>query len=320
MGNRDLYEVLGVSKSATGAEIKRAYRDKAKKYHPDHNPNDKSAEEKFIEAQEAYEVLKDKDKRATYDRIGHAGLGAGTHAGEWRTAPGGQRVYTWSGSEGPAAGFGDIEDLLRGFGSGVSDFFGAGGGTQRRARAPQPPLNLDITTDVRVAFLDAIAGTSADLRLSSGDGHHQTISFKVPPGVKNGQTIRLKGKGSMGPRGERGDLLIHCKVAPHEYFRREEFDVYLDLPISVTEASLGAKIEVPTLDGKTTVTVPPGTPSGAKLRLKGKGVRDPKTDRIGHQFLLIRIVPPKEPDDGQKKLLEELQASLDEDPRSDLGW
>ncbi len=314
MAERDYYEVLGVAKSASDAELKRAYRAKAKKYHPDHNPDNPAAEQKFKEVQEAYEVLKDKEARSKYDRFGHSGFAPGTHAGEWRSAPGAQRVYTWSGSEAAGIDFGGMEDLLRGFGGGF------GGGSPRRAPAAQPPVDLDIRTDAHIAFDDAISGTTIEMQLTDGDGSRQTLSVKIPRGVRNGQTIRLRGKGSSTTDGRRGEVLITVRINPHKYFRRDDDDIFLDLPLNVAEAALGATVEVPTLDGPTAVTIPPGTAGGTKLRLKAKGVANQKTGRRGHQYLVIHIVPPKELSDEQRQWFEKIRDSLGDNPRSSLGW
>jgi DnaJ-class molecular chaperone len=320
MAKRDYYDVLGVSKKASAAELKRAYREKAKQYHPDRNAGNKDAEAKF---KEVYELLKDKDKRELYDRVGHAGFGPGTHAGEWRTAPGGQRVYTYGGGDGGGFGSGSIEDLLRNFaggvgGTGFEEMLG--GGRSRRASAPQPPVNLDIKTDARVTFEQAIHGTTIELQLTEDTGRKQSLSVKIVPGVADGQIIRLKGKGSSDDRGRKGDVLITVRVGPHKYFRREGFDILLDVPVTVAEATLGAKVDVPTLEGPMTVTVPPGTPSGAKLRLKNKGVLNPKTKKRGHQYLSVQIVPPKNLSDAQKKLFEKIHSATPQDPRADQGW
>lgn len=324
MAERDYYEILGVSKDASDDEIKKAYRSKAKQYHPDRNPDDRNAEAKFKEVQEAYEVLKDKQKRSLYDRYGHSGSSDQTHAGEWRTAPGGQRVYTWSGGEGAPGGF---EDILRNFGmgGGFEDLFGGARssprGRRRTARpAESPPLNLDLQTTAEISFDDAIHGAELSLTLSDPRGGQQTLNVKVPPGVKDGQVIRLRGKGSQGPDGRRGDVLITCRVGPHPYFIREDMDIVLEVPVTVTEATLGAKIEVPTLDGRSIVTIPPGTASGTRLRLKNKGVRRARSEERGHQYLVIKIVPPKQLSPEQRRLLQSLHDVLTDDPRAGLGW
>ncbi len=316
MSKRDYYDILGVQRDAAEDQIKRAYREKAKLYHPDRNPDDKSAETKFLEVQEAYEVLKDSEKRKMYDRFGHAGFESGTHAGEWRTAPGGQRAYTWQGGSGD---YPDLEDLFRGgegggFG-GIGDFFSR---ATRRKRPRGREADLDVRTDARLTFEQAIHGSEMSLTLSSPTGEKQTLTVKIPPGVRDGQTIRLKGKGSRGGDGRAGDVLLTCRVAAHRYYRREGDDIYLDVPISITEATLGAKIEVPTLLGPTVVTIPPGTAGGSKLRLKDKGVRSSKTGQAGHQYLTMRIIPPRVLNDEQRKLLKQLQSLSTDDPRKDL--
>ncbi len=313
MAKRDYYDVLGVAKTASDAEIKRAYRVQAKRYHPDHNQGDAAAERRFKEVQEAYDVLKDPQKRKTYDEVGAAGFDPGTHAGEWRTAPGGQRVYTWSNQEGP--GFGGVEDLLRGFGGsgGFGDFL-------RGGRQQAPPADLDLRSEVRIAFEQAIHGTTVELTLSGAPGGRQRLSVKIPAGVRDGQTIRVAGKGSATGDGRRGDVLITVHIAPHRYFRREGSDLLLDVPLTIAEATLGAKVDVPTLDGHSTVTVPAGTASGSKLRLKDKGLLNPAGGGRGHQYLIIQIVPPKTLTAEQRAALEHWRDHPQDNPRAGLDW
>ena len=328
MAKRDYYEVLGVKRGVDDASLKKAYREKAKQYHPDRNKDDNTAEAKFKEVQEAYEVLRDPKKRQMYDQFGHEGFGQGTHAGEWRSAPGGQRVYTWPGGGTGAGGFGDLEELLRGFGmgggvhggGGFSDFFQQGAGPRRRQTRTAPAPDLDLKTDINITFEQAIHGTEIELQLTDGSGSKQSLSVKVPAGVNEEQTIRLRGQGSHGPGNQRGDVLIRVHVSPHRYFTRTGDDIELDLPISVTEAMLGAKVDLPTLDGMTTVTIPPGTAGGSKLRLKDKGLMNQKTKQRGHQYLLINIVPPKKLSESQQSLVQQLAETLQDNPRKSTGW
>jgi curved DNA-binding protein len=307
MSTRDYYEILGLRRNATPDEIKQAYRTLAKRYHPDRNPDTPEATTRFKEVQEAYEVLNDSEKRSFYDRHGHASPQADSHVGEWRTAPGGQRAYT---SGGPGMEF-DIEDLLRGMG-GVGDLFGNRG--KQRPGAPQ--ADLDVHTEARVSFEQALNGTTVEFKLSATRGQPETVHVKVPAGVEDGQVIRLRGKGSAGKRGQRGDVLIKCRVGSHAFFRREKADIHLDLPISPFEAMLGAQVEVPTLDGRTTVTVPPLTASGAKLRLRNKGIL--LANQRGHQILHVQIVPPHNLDPDELAELRGLQERIDHHPRADL--
>ncbi|NLX23469.1 MAG: J domain-containing protein [Phycisphaerae bacterium] len=335
MPQRDYYEILGVSRTASADEIKRAYRKLAKKYHPDHNPHDKTAETRFKEVQAAYEVLHDPQKRREYDQFGHAGRGAGQPG--WRSAPSGEHVYTWRSGGGPDIPVENLEDLFQVFaggggmgggrGSVFEDFFreSSRGSHRRRSRSapreaeePRP----DIEHPVSLTFDQAIHGTTLDLRVTpGGGGDSQTVSVKIPAGVAHGQRIRVRGQGNRaGPHSSPGDLYIVCQVQPHRYFRRIGNDIYLDLPVTLTEAALGAKIEIPTLDGRTVLTVPPGTASGAKLRLKERGVKPPGKQPRGDLYALIRIVPPRSLTPRQRELLEELRTSGEGSPRADLGW
>jgi curved DNA-binding protein len=332
MAKRDYYEVLGVGRSASDEEIRRAHRKLAKQYHPDRNRNDKSAEARFREVQEAYEILSDKDKRAIYDKFGHSD-GPGT----WQRGPTGQRVYHYAGDTGQSVDFGNLEEIFEFFsggrggqrgGSGFEDLFngfsGFGGRQTRTARRPVSADGQDAEQAVELTFEQAIHGTQVELQLLKTDGaarSRETITVKIPPGVDDGQRIRVRGKGQSGTgSGRSGDLYIVCRVRPHPYFRREGANIVLDVPISITEAALGTRIDLPTIDGISTVTIPPGTASGTKLRLKGKGVRTSRDSGRGDQFVLIRIVPPKSLTSEEKRLLEQLSDTLSEDPRANAPW
>lgn len=329
----DYYSVLGVSRNASADEIKRAYRKLAKQYHPDRNRNDKTAESRFKEVQQAYDVLGDPQRRREYDTFGSQGPAGGPFRGS-RSGPGGARVYTW-GDQGQEVGPEDLEDLFSVFsgqaaqrrgGGGVSsifDHFFRGASGRRR-----PPVEdafddeetvqpKDIEHVVPLTFEQAVAGTTMDLNLATERGP-QVIRVKIPAGVEDGQRIRVKGKGRPGP--PPGDLYIICQVQAHKYFRRIGNDIYLELPLTLSEAALGTKVEVPTLHGRMVLTVPAGTASGAKLRFKGKGVQPPGGKPAGDQYVVIRIVPPKSLTPRQRQLLEELRDSGEESPRSGLGW
>jgi DnaJ-class molecular chaperone len=313
---RDFYEILGVKRSANDAEIKRAYRTLAKEFHPDRNPNDPSAEAKFKEVQEAYATLSNAEKRAEYDRFGAAGVG------HWRTKPGGQQVYQWGG--GSAVNVEDLEDLFSAFGGGgehasvFDQFFGRGGGRRRSGR-PQPQRGQDAEHEVTLTFDQAIHGTTLSLQLQTGaNGQAETIEVKIPPGVDDGQKVRVRGRIPGQHGGPPGDLLLRVRVLPHPYFTRSGDDIYVEVPVSITEAALGAKIDVPSIDGRSTVTLPPGTPCGAKLRLAGRGVKT--KGGVGDQLVTIKIVPPKSLSDEQRGLLEQLRELDRIDPRSDAPW
>lgn len=311
---RDYYEVLGVGRSATPDEIKRSYRKLAKKFHPDRNPNDSSAEQRFKEVQHAYSVLSDADKRAQYDRFGEVGVG------EWTNAPGGQRVYSWGG--GSKINVEDIDDLFSVFGRGeqagiFEQIFGRGGPSTVRGRpsaarageASTASRGQDVEHPLHLSFEDSIRGTIIALEVTgSGNGRNERLEVKIPPGTEDGQRIRLRGKGRPGLHGAPpGDLFLVCSVRPHRHFRREGLDLLVDVPVTVSDSVLGAKIEVPTLDGPATVTLPPSTRSGAKLRLKGRGVHKGAHGETGDLLAVVQIVPPKTLSPTERELYERIR-------------
>jgi len=329
MAERDYYEVLGVTRNATPDQIKRAYRKLAKQYHPDRNPGDKSAETRFKEVQSAYEVLSDPEKRKLYDQFGDAGPRGGV--GGWRSsAGGGPRVYTWKSGGGPDIPIEDLDDLFsvfagggrqRGRGRSIFEEFFKGGGRRGPETEEEASAGGDIEHPVDLTFDQAIHGTRLDLTLTdprTGSGHR--IAVKIPAGVSDGQRIRLRGQGSRGGPGTPGDLYIVCRIAAHPYFRRDGNDIYLELPLSVSEACLGTKVDIPTLNGRTTLTIPPGTPSGTKLRLKGQGVRPAGNKPSGDLYAVVRIIPPKNLTPEQRDLLGKLCQTERESPRAGLGW
>jgi DnaJ-class molecular chaperone len=301
---RDYYETLGVSKNASDEEIKRAYRGLARKFHPDRNPGDKQAEARFKEIQDAYDVLSDKGKRAQYDQFGFAGPQMGAGGG-----PGGT-TFHWGGGGFPGAeGFdpAQAEDIISQLfgGLGGSPMGGGAGrtrsrGGRRRAAPPEPA-----TSEVSVPFLIAAQGGTLGIGI---DGHQ--LDVRIPAGVETGNTLRLQGQGPGG-----ADLHLKLKIEPHPYFRREGNDVILTAPLSVPEAVLGCKVDVPTLDGtKLTVKVPPGTSSGARLRLRGKGIKG------GDQYIEIKVTVPSPNGDRSKELIEEFARLNPQSPRSGPPW
>ncbi|MBD3672578.1 MAG: J domain-containing protein [Planctomycetaceae bacterium] len=304
----DYYQTLGVSKTASQEEIRKAYKKLARKYHPDVKPDDKEAASKFKEIQEAYEVLGDAEKRQKYDQFGSNWKHAGAHPG------GGQ--YHWAGGAG-GGGPVDLDDIFGG-GFDFQDLFGGGRSSRGRAQ-PRPRKGADLKTEIHVSFETAALGGKHDLSYRV-DGRPEQITVTIPAGISSGKQIRLAGQGSPGSGGgPAGDLLITVQVGAHPWFRRDGNNLLLDLPLTPAEAALGTQIEVPTLDeGPVTLTVPPGTASGMKLRLKGKGVVDPKTKQQGDQYVVVKIVPPKELNDEQRKLYEQLQEAGQENPRKNL--
>jgi DnaJ-class molecular chaperone len=295
---RDYYEVLGVPRNASEEDVKKAYRKLARQYHPDRNPGDKSAETHFKEVQEAYDILSDKQKRTQYDQFGFAGPGAGPGG------PGGGFQWSTEGFDPSAFQAGDLGDILRQFGMGGFETGEAPGRRGRsRGRRAQPPQVAE--AEATIPFLTAALGGKVGLSI---DGQH--VEIKVPAGVEEGKKLRLAGQGPGG-----GDLYLKLHIEPHPYFRREGHNVILEVPISLAEAVLGAKVDVPTLDGQhLTVKVPAGTSSGARLRLRGKGIAG------GDHFIEIKIVLPRAMDAKSRELIEEFARLHPQNPRADLGW
>ncbi len=299
----DYYKVLGVSQNATEEELRRAYRRLSRENHPDVKPDDKVAAERFKEVQEAWSVLGDSDKRKKYDQFGHAAF----------TGGGGPQGWSFN-SSGSGAQI-DLGDLFGG--GGFADLFGGGfGGGQPRTRAAK---GQDVQTTIEVPFTVACEGGGHDLTVTAG-GKSERISIRIPAGVPDGGTIRLAGQGNPGiGGGPAGDLLVTVRCAPHPWFRREGSHLLIDVPVTMTEAALGAKVDVPTLtEGMVSVSVPPGSSSGTRLRLRGKGVPDRKTNERGDLFAVLKIVVPKELDDRSRDLLSDFAELNTECPRRDL--
>ena len=316
MAKRDYYEVLGVPKSASADDVKKAHRRLARKLHPDVN-KETGASAKFAEVQEAYDVLSDQDKRKKYDQFGHAAAGVGGGGADdmyeqFRRQQGGAggrtvRPEDFEGADGGQ--FGDVFDQLFG---GRGPFGRAGG----RKRHPEPTRGTDIEHPVTLTFEQAARGTSLPLRLNLGNTT-ETIDVKVPAGVKDGSRVRVRGKGDRSG-GTPGDLFIVVSVTPHGFYKRSGLDVLLDVPLSVYEGLLGTRITVPTLDGQLTLTIPPGTGSGAKLRIKGRGIK--RGEEVGDQFCVIKIVLPKGLGEADQQFIADLQKRHPLNPRENIGW
>lgn len=320
---RDYYETLGVSRTATQDEIQKAYRKLARKYHPDVNKA-KDAEDKFKEINEAYEVLKDPDKRQKYDH-----LGANWQEGqEFRPPPGWESMFDFGGAQG-----GRQTEFHWGGTGGFSDFFETlfGGRGQRDPRMARgagqgmswPQAGADQEATIRISLEDAFRGATRSINLQSQsimpDGRistqGKTYDVKIPQGILPGQKIRLGGQGGHGTGGgPSGDLYLKVELEPHPIYRLEGKDLYMDLPVSPWEAVLGTEAHLNTLSGPVTVKVPPGTQSGQKLRLRGKGMPSPK-GTAGHLYAVIQIVVPKRPSERERELFEELKKASSFDPR-----
>ena len=324
MAKRDYYDVLGVSRTASGDEIKAAFRKMARKFHPDVTKNDPKLTERFKEAQEAYEVLSDPAKRKNYDEFGHAGVGATPGAGGDPFAAFRRAQGAWGGGRSWQGGPGvSVEDFDFGggdFGSIFDQLFGGGrgrGGRGRTRAQPQPQARgQDLEYPVTLTFEQSARGTHLPLQINR-NGKIETIDIRIPGGVKDGSRVRVRGRGQAGPA-EPGDLFIVTRVTPHPYFRREGLDVYLDCPISLYEAVFGAKVDVPTLDGRRTLTIPPLTNSGVKLRIKGHGIQ--RGEEKGDQIVVTKIILPKRLDEEDRKSIERLAQKHPVDARAETGW
>ena len=371
---QDYYELLGVPRKATAKEIRTAFRKLARKYHPDLNPGDKSAEEKFKQLQEAYDVLSDTKKRDMYDQYGFysdnappSGYGGGTDAGA------GNVNFDFGGFD-----FGGQQ----GAGSSFRDLFGQFFGGRRGAAAMEPEEEPggDLEYQIEIDFRDSVRGAVKKLQITrmdacetchgtgavgspqtcptcNGSGSVQqtagkmrfnvpcsrcggtgklrtacrtcggegrvrrteTIEVRIPAGVANGGRVRVPGKGNAGTMGApAGGLYLQVVVRPHAYFERRGNDLYTKVPVTVPEASLGGKIEVPTIDGRSLVRIPPGTNSGSTLRLKEKGVPHGKSGARGDQYVEIQVVVPEPTDERVRHLMKELEEIAPADPRKDL--
>ena len=305
--NGDPYSILGVSKGASEDEVRSAYRRLAKQYHPDRNPGDARAEEKFKEVQSAFDLLGDAEKRARFDRGEIDGQGReqaprGFH--QWRSS-GGPRAGAQGGFEGGefSGAHGDE------FGDLFSELFGRGRGGGFAARG------ADLRYRLEIGFLEAVSGGRK--RVSMPDG--RSLDITIPAGIRDGQTLRLRGKGAPGRNGgPAGDVYVEIRVAPHPRFRQEGDDIRIELPISLTEAVLGAKVSAPTVTGDVSLTIPKGSNTGAVLRLKGKGVLNPKTGKRGDQYVELKIVLPDPPDEELTEFVKGWRKGREFNPRKSM--
>jgi DnaJ-class molecular chaperone len=298
---RDPYTVLGVSRDASADEIRKAYRKLAKENHPDLKPGDPAAEKRFLEVQAANDIVGNKDKRARFDR------GEIDAEGQERAEQPSYRHYADAGADHPyhsADGFADMGDVF-------SDLFGHGqsGGQTIRIRGGDVRYTFDVD------FLDAARGTKTRITMPDGKG----LDLSIPAGLRDGQVLRLKGKGAPGMGGgPSGDALVTVHVRPHDLFRRQGNDIHIDLPIALHEAVLGAKVRVPTIDGPVSMNIAKGSNTGARLRLKGKGVPGAKAGGRGDQHVTLKVLLPDDPDPELVKFLEEWSEQHGYDPRIDM--
>lgn len=317
MAKRDYYEVFGVDRGASDDEIKRVFKKLARKYHPDVNPGDNKAEDRFKEISEAYAVLSDKEKRRKYDAMGHNAFAGGSPWGE-RGAPQ------------------NVEDILREFGVGdiFGGMFGGGGGRARAGgggfwgspRPQGPQKGNDVNYTMEIGFDDALNGMSSTITVPKMEVQNgavrrgtERIQVKVPPGVSNGSKIRLAGKGEPSPNGgPNGDLFIITRVRPHEFLERKGDNLHLELPVSIAEALLGTRIEIHTYEGTTKMTIPPCTQNGQTFRLSGKGAPHLKGSGKGDLYVTARVQIPKHLDEESKDLIREFERKNPSNPRGEM--
>ncbi|MFN8543122.1 MAG: DnaJ C-terminal domain-containing protein [Candidatus Binatia bacterium] len=357
---KDLYAILGVGKTATADEIRKAYRKLARQLHPDVNPGNKQAEEKFKDVSLAYDVLTDTEKRRLYDEFGHDGLQAGfdpARARAYRQWAGSGRGFAMGGGPGEGFDFSGFENVRRGggrrgaegggFADILSDLFGGGmGGGARETQAP-PRAGQDIESPLEVDFLDALRGTQMHVTVRrpgpcaacggsgrqgrrgcpacSGGGtveQRERLSVKIPAGVGDGARVRVAGKGGFGGPGRPGgDLYFVIKVRPHPALTRDGKDLTLEVPVTVPEAMRGGTITVPTPAGRVQLKLPKGSQSGQRLRLKGRGVPDPKGGQPGDLYVRLMVqVPPPGGDEKLRDAVDALEQAYSGDPRANLSF
>lgn len=331
MEYRDYYKTLGVDRNASADDIKKAYRRLARKYHPDVS-KEPDAEQRFKEVAEAYEVLKDPEKRKLYDQ-----LGQDWRAGQdFRPPPGWQGAGGRRQRAGAESGFGDFSDFFEsvfgGGGFGGSPFEEVFGGTRRgaaggrRTQGGFARRGADRTARINVSLEEAYHGASKTFTVEDTEpdasgavrrrSRSRNLRVQIPAGVTNGQRIRLAGQGDPGlGGGERGDLLLEVHISPHRQFHLRGRDVHLDLPVAPWEAALGATLKVPTLGGRVDLKIPPGSQSGRRLRLRGRGLPG---SPAGDQYVTLKIVNPPADSEKAKKLFRKMAETLDFDPRASL--
>ena len=327
MAETDYYELLGVARDATADAIKKGYRAQARKFHPDVNPGDKKAEARFKEVQQAYDILSDGEKRALYDRYGRAafeGMAAGPRPG----AGAGPQDWVHRSAGPDVEGF-DFSEFFRPGGThGAGEEGGAGIfeeilGRMRPGRAgakPQAPrMGRNLEANLTIPLTTAVRGGETAIDILRNN-RRESLVVKIPPGIESGAKLRLRGQGEAGPvKGSpAGDLTISVTVEPHNYFVLDGRNLTVELPLTVSEALLGARVDVPTLDGLKALTIPPGSSSGQKLRLRGQGVPTHGDKPEGDLFVILKIVLPKNVDDESRRLIREFAERNPLNPRNGL--
>jgi curved DNA-binding protein len=320
----DYYKVLGIERTASADDIQKAYRALARKYHPDLNPDDKKAAERFKQVQQAYDVLNDPEKRKQYDQFG---AGFEQFRGGWPPQGGGgagpqyqdidfSQIFGGAGGGGMPGGF---EEILRQFaGGGAATGGTASGGRRRRPRGPL--RGSDVEAEIEIPFNVAIQGGSWEVSFRRNGRKAETISIKIPPGISDGKVMRVRGRGEPSPSdGPDGDLLLTVRVAPHPYFSRRGNDLEVKVPVSFAEAALGAKIDVPSPHGTLSIAIPPGASSGKRLRVRGMGVKT-SSGEAGDLYAEVQIVVPGKFSEADAKLIRQLDESNRFNPRKGLVW
>lgn len=319
MSKQDYYNLLGVSRSATADEIKKAYRRLAMQLHPDKNQGNKSSEEKFKQVTEAYEVLSNDQKRAAYDKYGHAAAGGngpfGAGGGPFGGGPFGGNSSDFSYGRGGSTGdpFQDI------FGEVFGDLFGkgrtSGGGFSSRSK---PAKGADLRYTLNLTFEEAAQGCEKTIhfvRVRNNAEEKATLIVTVPAGVKQAQRLKLRGEGDSGSHGgQSGDLYVVVNIQEHSLFRREGNDCIIELPVNFAEAILGGQVEIPTLTGKASLKIPPGTHTGQMFRLKGKGFPKVGGFSVGDMIVKVTVDTPTEVTPEQRELIEKLSQLIGETP------
>lgn len=311
--SKDFYQVLGVSKSASKDEIRKAYRKLARKFHPDHNQDDQTAKERFQDVQTAYDVLSDDEKRKRYDQFGENYDRVGPNPFQ-NGGAGFDFEQMFGGQGGNKSGFGgfDLGDLFRQFGS-------AGGQAPPRRQS----RGQDIQTKITVPFATAVLGGKATVHIERG-AKTESLTLTIPVGLESGKKMRLRGQGATNPHGVDGDLIVEVQVAPHPCFTRKGKNLECKLPVTISEAMIGCKVDVPTPYGTVALTIPPLSSSGRRLRIRGQGVKDAKT--VDGDLFFELIIKAPEPVSGNRLSLDEsttlaeIASAYSTSVRSDLMW